>query len=98
MFPEPVLPPEEQAMRPATRLNLARQAAAARVNQTSSEQINLLQLVHKAALAVKAAYLPNPPSPINEQLGEHVEGPTFLADENRLPPKMPAKTTTVGNF
>ena len=86
-----MLPPEEIAKRPKTRLNLARMTATARANLTANEQVNLLNLVHQAALAVKATKPPSPTSPIYEQLGEHVEGPTFLADEYGLPKEMPGQ-------
>jgi hypothetical protein len=73
---------------------LARPTAAGKI--AGNEQINLLQLVHIAAFAIKAACPPNPPSSVYEQLVEHVEVPTFLADEyGLLKRNARAKTTRV---
>jgi hypothetical protein len=56
--------------------------------------INLLHTntVALAALAVKAAYPPNPPSPVYEQLGELVEA---LADGYVLPKEKKKKKNRI---
>jgi hypothetical protein len=88
---EPVLPPDELARKPRTRLNLARQTAAVRANLAGNYQINLLQLVHKVAPAVKAAYPPNQPSPVYEQWGNMCKAQNFrlinIACQKKCPDK-----------
>ena len=82
---EPVLPPEELASRPNTRLNLARQAYAARMALAPSDQINLLQAITSASWAVKQASSINQPPSVYEKVGGIVEGPSFISDEYGLP-------------